>query len=107
MKTKHFILILFLGGILRADINYGVPYTIVTEKEVRSFVAIGMDQKTVFDKFGPANMTNTEKDGLEVWQYLVNPKAARIAHSSYYGFEVFFKNKKVTYFAITLGAASN
>ena len=63
-----------------------------------------MDQRAVAEKCGLANMVDTDKDDTEVWTYLVNPHAARIAHSNYYGFEVFFKNKKVTYLGLIGGS---
>ncbi|HEY0258107.1 MAG TPA: hypothetical protein VGC39_11735 [Candidatus Methylacidiphilales bacterium] len=107
MKPRLLSLILLFGGMAQAEINYLVPYTLVTEKEAQSFIVVGLDEKSVIGKFGPPNQTNTGKDGLDVWTYLVNPHTARVAHSSYYGFEVFFKNKKVTYLGIVRGGKSN
>jgi hypothetical protein len=107
MNKRLLILILIaFEGIAFADLLDLVPYTQVQEKEVKSFVTIGMDQKVVAAKFGPPNLTDTGKDGLEVWQYFINPRVARDAHSSYYGFEVFFTDKKVTYLGIIRGKSS-
>ena len=88
-----------------ADISPLVPYTKVTEQEAKLFVTVGKDEKEIEGKFGAANQTDAGKDGSEVWTYLVNPRAARDAHSSYYGFEVFFKDRKVTYLGIVRGGA--
>jgi hypothetical protein len=59
-----------------------------------------MDERTVVAKFGPPNHADIGKDGLEVLQYFVNPRVVRETHSKYAGFEVFFKDKKVTYLGI-------
>jgi hypothetical protein len=103
-----FIALLFSSSALAdSNINYGVPYTLVTEKDAKSFAIAGVDQKAISAKFGPPNMTYTGKNAMgvwiEVWTYLVDPRAARIAHSNYCGFEVFFKDKKVTDVGIILG----
>jgi len=77
-----------------------VPYTEAQEKDVRAFITIGMEEKAVMEKYGPPNLTNAGTDGSEIWQYLADPRVVRDTHSSYAGFEVFFKDKKVTYFGI-------
>jgi hypothetical protein len=103
-----FVSLLFSSSALAdSNINYGVPYTLVTEKEAQSFATVEVDEKAVSAKFGLPNETYAGKDRLgvwiEVWTYLVDPRAARIAHSNYLGFEVFFKDKKVTDVGIIRG----
>ena len=95
------ILIIIVFGEVACAAPYLVPYTHAQEKEVKSFITIGMDEQTVEKRFGPPNLTNTETPGLEVWEYLLDPRIMRDSHSSYAGFEVFFKNKKVTDLGIT------
>jgi hypothetical protein len=87
-----------------SNINYSAPYTKISKNEAKSLVIVGMDQKTVSQKCGPANIIDINDNGIEVWQYLADPHAARITHSGYYGFEVFFRNKQVTYVGIILGS---
>jgi hypothetical protein len=70
-------------------------YTEAEEAEVKSFIKVGTDEGEVMKKFGYPNLTDTEKDGSEVWQYFVNPRIVSETHSKYGGFEVVFKNKKV------------
>jgi len=93
------IMILFCGSASAAP-SYKVPYTRAKEKDVQSFVTIGMDEREVVGKFGPPNQANIGKDGFEVLRYFVDPRAVNTTHSKYAGFEVFFKDKKVTHLGI-------
>ncbi len=77
-----------------------VPYTQIREMDVKSSISIGMDTKQVVEKVGQPNLINTETEGEEVWQYLIDPHIVRKTNSSYAGFEVFLKFKKVTYIGI-------
>jgi hypothetical protein len=102
IKLLPILIIIVFGGIAFADPSDLVPYTRAQEKEVKSFIIVGMDEKAVAKKFGPPNSAQPGKDGSEeVWEYFVNPRVVRETHSSYAGFEVFFKDKKVTYLGIT------
>ena len=96
------------GGIAYADVNYGVPYTRVTESDAESFATGGKDEKEILKKFGPPNSTDTYRGGVEVWMYLTDPNlTAKTTQLFYAGFDVFFKNKKVTYLGIIRGRNSN
>jgi hypothetical protein len=100
IKLLPILIVIIFAPMAFSDPIYLVPYTQVQEKEVKTFIEIGMDEREVAKKVGPPNLTDAEKDGSEVWTYLVDPRIAREAHSNYYGFEVFLKNKKVTYLGI-------
>ncbi len=93
--------ITYLQGVGFAASPNLVPYTQAQEKDVKSFISIGMDAKQVVAKFGHPNLIDTGTPGVEVWEYLVDPRVAREKNSSYAGFEVFLKFKKVTYVGIT------
>jgi hypothetical protein len=93
------IMIVFCGSASAAP-SYKVPYTRAQEKDVESFITIGMDERAVVGKFGPPNQANIGKDGFEVLRYLADPRVVRETHSKYAGFEVFFKDKKVTHFGV-------
>jgi outer membrane protein assembly factor BamE (lipoprotein component of BamABCDE complex) len=91
-----------------AGVNYGVPYTQVTENEAKSFAMVGKDESEILKKFGPPNMTDPYGVDGAVWTYLTDPKLTDKATTLYYaGFEVFFQNKKLTYLGIIRGRNSN
>ena len=96
VKLLPILIVIVFGEFAFGDPPDLVPYTHVQEKEVKSFITIGMDGEKVLKQYGPPNLTDTGKDGLEVWQYLVDPRVVRNTNSRYAGFEVFLKDKKVT-----------
>jgi hypothetical protein len=82
-----------------------VPYTQITEQGAISFIKPGMSEKEVTDKVGKPNRTESQDDGVEAWTYLTGPLES--TKLSYKGFEVFFKEKKVTSRWIIRGHISN
>jgi len=99
-RLSLLLAITYLQGVGFAASPNLVPYTQVQEKEVKSFISIGMDAKQVVAKFGTPNLIDTGTTGEEVWEYLVDPRVVREKNSGYAGFEVFLKFKKVTYVGI-------
>jgi outer membrane protein assembly factor BamE (lipoprotein component of BamABCDE complex) len=112
MKNRFLVLALTIafvsGEAAYADgVNYGVAFTLVTEKEAESFAIVGKDQNEILKKFGQPNSTDTS-GGVETWTYLTDPHLTIKATNVFYaGFEVFFKSKKVTYLGIIRGRNSN